>query len=360
MRKQNFLILLSFILIPEFVSSLFIFHPSNLPETTRSEKTDNTENITVFLIITLASVDFGQECVSCGITVKFRHINNIENVENVKFEISDWRRPSTYIDCDRDNVSAYWKGYSGDVDLTLWGNVEDFPLDSYSLIFNLDGQYKLHGASDYTRFNITLDEFSCAEFGIGHMEDCWEFTHNHPNYTESLGQIILTDFDDPYAIPYYLTSFRRRPAVPFVQLILPAILCYLLLGSSLLIDRKKLSLRLRVYLPLFVLAPTLLLSMQPILPSHGAYGLLLPEALLTNLIVATTIFAVSSIVHLKSDFKGFYMDMAALVIALVVSIYTLISGLSYPNPYIYLSAIFALMIGPTKKMVDSLREVLDH
>ena len=216
----------------------------------------------------------------------------------------------------------------------------------------LDGRCKLDETSNYTYLDFTLSENSYVKFSEDYLGDLWVFTNPSSGFW---GRIIV---EPPWLlrpVPAYVVRFQRREAIPFIQLILPAMLCYLLLGSSMMINKGKLELRLRVYVPLFVLAPTFLLSMQHILPSHGAYGLLLPEVLLTNLIVATTIFSVSSILHPHPDVKGKSLDTIAVTIAIAITSYTFIVGSLFFNLYIFLFTVIPLLMGPAKELIESLR-----
>ena len=212
--------------------------------------------------------------------------------------------------------------YKGESQLTSWsfyGIGEMYPFDSYKLRLKIVDSFLFHSENrtyiyENAMFNISQSR-SFARF-IG------------PN-TESLEGVWGLDENRELPIQYIdkecIVTLERRPLVPVAVSLLPIILCYFLLGCSLIIPRKKLNSRLEVYLSLFVFAPMFLLMIQIFLPCRSSFSI--PEVLLVNLMISTGIFAIASILSRRAytneteKHKLLPEDIAALTISLSILLF---------------------------------------
>jgi len=151
----------------------------------------------------------------------------------------------------------------------LWGTGEAYPFDKYTLNFEVQTS-----SEELLPFQISSE--SKIEFGKDEVQRDW----------------VANGIIEGRILNIQLT---RKWLVPFLQLLLPIIVCYYLLNATRILDvRKQLNERLMVYLSLFVFTPTFLFAIQPFLPYR--LSLTLPEFLLTNLVVSNAVFGIFSMI----------------------------------------------------------------
>lgn len=145
----------------------------------------------------------------------------------------------------------------------LWGVGDTFPFDTYVLPFEIIGS------------SFEISNNSSVNLATAQIRRDWT-----SNITIKGNKLKV--------------QLVRNPLIPFLQILLPIIACYYLLGSTLIIKIERLSERLRIYLSLFIFAPTFMFAIQRFLPFR--LSLALPEFLLTNLLVSTAIFGIFSMI----------------------------------------------------------------
>jgi len=186
--------------------------------------------------------------------------------------------------CNYSGSDSFGKYYQGNCSTSwnLFGIGELFPFDTYYMSLNIsvfaDMSFRMHDATVI---------FLGAKQGF--LMDNWQ-TVNSSNivptsiYGEARNQLVA--------------ELRRKPVVPFLEFVLPILLCYFLLGFSLFMDPKsRMQEMLTIYLSLFVFVPTFFFGIQNFMPYRSLLSL--PEFLLVNLITTAGIFGISIIL---SDF----------------------------------------------------------
>jgi hypothetical protein len=220
--------------------------------------------------------------------------------------------------------TEYWnyQGESDEITCRLDGRGETFPFDSYKLSFKVDDikpwlfNFSLNYAEVVARFSGEKVYFLCNE---------WSNTYSH---------LLVAEKGENYVI-FQINRSQSAIIIAVLEFLAPIILCYYLLGATLLIDPKKdLEKRLTIYLSIFVFAPTFLFSIREFLPYRSS--LAFPEFLLINLIISNIVFMVSSIIgpekkrYTKSEKEIRMWDLttpiaASLIFALFHLIATIIS-----------------------------------
>lgn len=203
----------------------------------------------------------------------------------------------------------YFQGRSKQETWLLEGIGENFPFDSYNLRFEV---YHV----DFINQNFTLSSQGHQAFFTGpraySLKDLWR-TDN------GLTPIRYIHADE---ISFVIERNPDTIKIAILQLLLPIIGCYYLLGATLILDPKeKLAERLRIHLSLFVFVPTFLIAIQKFLPYRSSMAF--PEFLLVNLIVSNTIFGLFSILgnqrsSSKQKTAHNRWDLVASVLSLVV------------------------------------------
>lgn len=199
---------------------------------------------------------------------------------------------SIYCNNSGSEKDGFWN-YSGYSEETLWriyGDGESFPFDSYFL--NLDVMDVRSVALDLDPLEdipLSLDKTVHRGFLSGSkgtvLDDVWSLND------KGLLPIVQLASNE---ITFELQRSWRNISMLSMQFILPAILCYLLLGFSSMLSPKRLSERLRIYLSIFFFVPTFLFVIQNFLPYRSSLSF--PEFLLYNLILSNTVFAIFSII----------------------------------------------------------------
>jgi len=178
----------------------------------------------------------------------------------------------------------------------LWGIGDNYPFDTYILPFEISTE------------NGPLFEISSnSSVHLATTQTIRDWTSNLAIKGSRL-EVQLT----------------RNPLIPFLQFLLPIIACYYLLGATLILETRRLSERLRVYLSLFIFAPTFMFTIQKFLPFR--LSLALPEFLLTNLLVSTAIFGIFSMIgnrtttnrNIGNHRNTIRIDIAAAVLSLFI------------------------------------------
>lgn len=239
---------------------------------------------------------------------------------------SDGYSSAARIVCTRSELSRTYVGNNRTV-WRIYGNGEAFPFDSYEAKFEI-APYFSYGADNRTvEVFQELDPDAYGNFFIwqkvwftGEYEDLlistWKTGENAevPSEKTNSQEVIV--------------RLERIPEKYFLQFVLPIVACYFLLGSSVLIRRKKdyIHKRLRVYLPMFFFAPSFFFAIQNFLPHRSSLSL--PEALLTNLVISCAVFAFFSMVPSESRLWDFLTVGLSVVIFLWLYISGFLKGLS--------------------------------
>ena len=230
------------------------------------------------------------------------------NATEVDFSI--WSREPITIACK--NSSGAYKGDSGLItDFQFYGYGENFPFDFYQMNFQFDKDnilWKVGNESDFLKSNLTFGSLSSAIFSGSEKESLmgtWQ--------TERGGVIPMVPIKNDSGV---IVVIRRNPLSPFCLILLPIVLSFYLLGASIFIKRRRINLRLTVYLSLFLFAAPFLFAIQAFLPSRSALSI--PEFLLTTLMTGNCWFIIMSIIPTGSELRGSILDAFAVVGSAVV------------------------------------------
>ena len=177
--------------------------------------------------------------------------------------------------------------YQGESNQTIWlleGRGENFPFDSYILHFKINGI-----SSSYPVNNFSLNHQQVYASFTGSKRysliDQWQGSTFIP--------VMYIQNDE---VCFTIQRTLNSMVISIFQFLLPIILCYYLLGSTLIMNPKeKIVERLTINLSLFVFSATFLISIQGFLPYRSSQSL--PELLLSNLMVSNAIFGIFSIIE---------------------------------------------------------------
>jgi hypothetical protein len=297
----------------------------------------NNEFANIRLVAHILDIDHTQKLVQLELVVFIDDFPYNESTVNV------WiiGAGDTMVQCNNTGPKTddtwYFQGKSKQETWLLEGIGENFPFDSYNLRFKV---YTV----DFISQNFTLSSEGHQAFFTGprtySLKDLWR-TDN------GLIPIRYTHADEMSFV------IERNPdtiKIAILQLLIPIIGCYYLLGSTLILDPKdKLAERLRIHLSLFVFVPTFLIAIQKFLPYRSS--LAFPEFLLINLIVSNTIFGLFSILgNQRSSSKqktartrwDLVASSLSLVVFIVIYFLTLFGRINVPT-----SLIFTYIIVPS-------------
>jgi len=199
--------------------------------------------------------------------------------------------------CNQSSTGMH-EGVARNVECRVRGTGETFPFDSHEIVIPLDTSVQMF----FNRYNLTKrlsaalveeDSWACLD---DWLQPTYQSEANWPNY-DSVGYLRIRRIKD-YSSRRGLTALCefgiglvRRPELPFTQFILPILVCYTFLGSSILLSKTEE--RLRVYLPVFAFSPSFLFALQGYLPQRSVVSL--PELLLSYLIVSTGLFGLVTV-----------------------------------------------------------------
>lgn len=232
-----------------------------------------------------------------------------------------------FVDCANVGEGNYY-GIKG-IDWPLFGIGESYPFDSYKLRFKISRSFYfvVDNRNYYLTPNATLDQVY-SPWGIKTVEPSSEFY---------VGEFSI--------------DIERSSMMPFYQLLLPILLCYFMLGGSLIINRSQLAVRMRVYLSLFVFAPTFLFAIQSYLPYR--VSLCIPEILLVNVLASTAIFSFSSMIPMKNTkiVRVSVPDFLALCASIALLIVLYESVLSLKASFEILAILIVAIVGSSIGMI---------
>jgi hypothetical protein len=182
--------------------------------------------------------------------------------------------------CNYSSSDSFGKYFQGNCSTSwpLFGIGELFPFDSYYMSLNI---------SVFTDMSFRIHDAKVIFLGAkqGFLMDNWQ--------TVNSSNIIQTSIYGE-AGNKLVAELRRKPFVPFLEFVLPILLCYFLLGFSLFMDPKsRMQEMLTIYLSLFVFVPTFFFGIQNFMPCRSLLSL--PEFLLVNLITTVAILGISII-----------------------------------------------------------------
>jgi len=241
----------------------------------------NNELVSIRLVAHILDIDHTQKLVQLELVVFIDDFPYNESKVNV------WiiGAGDTIVQCNNTGPKTddtwYFQGESKQETWLLEGMGENFPFDSYNL-----------------RFEVYIVDFINQNFTLSSEEHQASFTgpktYSLKDLWRTEGGLIPIRYTHSDEISFVIERNPDTIKIAILQLLLPIIGCYYLLGATLILDPKdKLAERLRIHLSLFVFAPTFLIAIQKFLPYRSS--LAFPEFLLVNLIVSNTIFGIFSI-----------------------------------------------------------------
>ena len=243
--------------------------------------------------IYVGTLDFSKKKASLSIYITIRKCTYPNaTVITVIFEGDAY----PFVKCANIGEGAYYGTEA--IDWPLFGFGESYPFDSYKLQFKISRSFYFEERNHihFLKPNATLLEVY-SPWGVKTVEPSSEF----------------------YIAEFFI-DIERSSFMPFYQLLLPILLCCFMLGGSLIIDRGKLAIRMRVYLSLFVFAPTFLFAIQSYLPYR--LSLCIPEILLVSVLSSTAIFSFSSMIPLENTMTAVagILDFLAQIVSIVLLI----------------------------------------
>ena len=252
-----------------------------------AEVNQESEKVVLFLHVDIYDVNTAKR----EATVRIHVTLNDMYWEGSTLEVHVWSGIigsglSTHIQCHK--ISQYYGVFSGWSDDTVWlmeGTGEQFPFDIYYLNFTMfprmwyDVEGETHSIAPEYTYGTILSGANFQGVNLRSLKDTW--------MTESVNLVPSVTLSPTNL----LVKLERRSLVPFIEFVLPIILCYYLLGGTLLLTKKSdISVRLRVYLSLFLFAPMFFIAIQPFMPYRSTLSI--TEYLLTNLIVSSAIYSI--------------------------------------------------------------------
>lgn len=226
----------------------------------------------------------------------------------------------------------FYQGESNQSEWLLEGMGEVFPFDSYHLRFKIPELSLVEG-----NFSLSDGERALQASFDGpraySLKDLWRVDNG----------LIPISNRGQNEVSFIIQRSSNSQILAVTQFLLPIIACYYLLGATLILDpEKQLAERLRIYLSLFVFAPTFFMAMQNFLPYRSSLSF--PEFFLTNLIISNTIFGIFSIIGNKigpsishqsrlSKWDG-WAGTLALLVFLVIYVGTLSQKMTIPTSLI--------------------------
>jgi len=252
----------------------------------------------VFSTSTQHVSEASDESVDLGLLVHVLDIDLHEKLATVQIEVVSFNFPYNRTDVHVDILGGGFarisfdnvgkKGvnkwhYYGESNQTAWflhGPGEAFPFDSYRLYFII--AYISHVGG-----NFSLDQPGALFDG----PKCWSLVESWRG-DEAW---IPIDYAETKKVEFIIERTNNALLLAAIQFIVPIIVCYYLLGATLMLaPKKQLAQRLAIYLSLFVFVPSFFMGIQTFLPSRSS--ICLPELLLTNLIISNTLFGIFSII----------------------------------------------------------------
>jgi len=185
---------------------------------------------------------------------------------------------SMAVSCHYVSSDSYGKYFEGNSSSSWYfiGAGELFPFDYYGMEFYINPRIDA---------NFTINQVFPLFLGSKQkvLMDTWE--------TVGLYNEIPYDISKSNE-PGLILIIKRRWVIPFLEFVLPIILCYFFLGATLFMNPKsRMQEIVTVYLSLFIFIPTFFIAIQEFLPYKSILSI--PEILLTNLITTIGLFGTS-------------------------------------------------------------------
>lgn len=297
----------------------------------------NNELASIRLVVHILDIDHTQKMVQLELAV---FINDFPYNES-KVDVWITGAGDTVVQCNntgpKKEGSWYFQGKSKQETWLLEGTGENFPFDSYNL------RFKIYNV-DFISKNFTLSSEGHQTGFSGprtySLKDLWRTDNG----------LIPVGYTHADEISFVIERNSETIWNAILQLLLPIILCYYLLGATLILDVKdKLAERLRIHLSLFVFVPTFLIAIQKFLPYRST--LAFPEFLLANLAVSNTIFGIFSILgsqRNRSKQKKAHnrwdsiASTFSLIAFMVIYFFTLFGRMNIPT-----ALVFAYLVTPS-------------
>jgi len=266
--------------------------------------------------IQVYDVDLSTLTAQINITIMFTNLSIVdlqlgENITAIIVSEVD----NVKIKCNQANEDGTFVGSSGMISWTLGGELgkgEYFPFEEYELVFRLANI--LPGPFDMTKVEYNM-LYSFVYFEGPKktlLVQIFQVTSNHRKLLDTALSGNLT------AISYLSRKLGGAPFhLPslFWPLIAPTLAClYLLVSTLLLTGDNALGNRLRVYVSLFIFAPSFLMAIQGYLPLRASLSI--PEVLLENLLISTAVFTILSLLNARSVIQELIRDGAILFFSL--------------------------------------------
>jgi hypothetical protein len=273
------------ITLPVFVASGSVTSGFGEEENLPGRDIDLSYDIRVFV----DSIDYGRKTASVYVSATVECSTNATeigiNLEGDAYGI---------IMCQLGGYNTFYGDKKFD-DWPLRGAGETYPFDTYVLRGFISRQF-------YFVENQTAQIF-------------------YPNATFNTRFLILDrkmelqDPDSYFTNAQFIIRLDRDSSLQAIQLMVPVMFSFFVLGASVLIERAKMNERLSVYLALFFFAPTFLLATQSFLPNRSSLSI--PEILIIGMIAATAFSAISTMVP-SSKNNGRRLDILATMLSSIL------------------------------------------
>jgi len=262
------------------VSAALCIPPSQCPNGPMETVPSNT-NPTVRAFVDIYDVDLARMVARVDV---YLYLGNFSDSASM-LRVSALGPPYWHAYCNRSSTGLH-EGLARNVECRVRGTGETFPFDSHEIVFPLDTSVQMF----FNRHNLTeclsaafVEEDSWARLDDW-LQPVYKSEANWPG-NDSVGYLRILRIKDYSsrrrleALCEFGIRLVRQPLLPFIQFILPILVCYILLGSSILLSRTEE--RLRIYLPVFAFSPSFLFAIQGYLPQRSIISL--PELLLSYL-----------------------------------------------------------------------------
>lgn len=238
------------------------------------------------------------------------------------------------LDCNYPNVTSITVIFEGDAYILV--RCTRLSKGEYSG-FSETVQWPLQGKGELYPFDDYFLRFVIASGFYFHKDDGIEYLHPNATIDESLllRNIELLTPASEFENARFIVRIQRNSILPFLQMVLPTIFCFFVLGGSMLIHREKLSSRLTVYLSLFVFAPTFLIAIQPFLPYRNSLSIV--EILLVSNLAIDAVFTFTSMIPSRVSW-GRKIDFATTLFS------TFLFGLFYGSIFQALTNTYVITI----------------
>lgn len=270
-----------------------------------------TNETSVKFYLQIYEVSLATDTAQVNLTVTLINLNTtgLALTEPVRAVITD-DIDNMEITCNR-NYEGYFIGSSGLITWSLGGEMgkgEYFPFENYELKFKLANVLPLLPNMSTVKA-LSSDSFA---YIVGSKKVILAQSFK----TENTNAGLLVENYIPQDSLNFTAILSRKVSDSLIWLLVaPTIASYCLLFATLLIvGPKALTNRLAAYVSIFVFASTFLMAIQGYLPLRTSLSI--PEVLLENLMIGTIIFAVVSLIKVRSNVEEIARDGSIVFLSL--------------------------------------------